>query len=866
MQSIMKKTFLFATIFLVAAAMGLTLTVDHTYAAAKKAPEKIVLKTQAKTVDVGGKVKVSVSKTTPKKASKNVTWKITKGKKYAKLVNQKNASVYVKGKKAGGTITLQAVSKADKKVAKTITMKVKNLKAKKLKLDTKSLKVAKGRAVMLGATAKAPQKYGYKVQKTKWKSSNTKIAKVSKKGVVKGKAAGTAKITASSDGKTATCKVKVAKGKTLQPFVLAGTYTKSKVNYTALESNTSVALWDKSSKKFKTAKNKKSVVLGNIVQLQDLDSNGKADIVNVVKRADSTAKWNKNMTWKNGIGTKVEPAIADADAKAIYGAENRIPFGERQLTQFGISDYCGVNDFAQVENSAYWPAYDYYNLKSGGSLTLLEGYKSQNQSTGANCVMTSAVSVLDWYGVRGDLNEFDLATLRGSTKQALSGGTSLEELECVYKNLEKLGITGKWKITDSNNAKGDEGLFNPEWIQSQLKQGHPIQVIWNSYGPHGQVIIGYDDMGTENSADDQLILMDPYDTTDHTNDGYVIQSYQRLAYGLLTWTDGTNQTKYLVAEPQFQWSYTPSSNGGLEKVASNKIVDNDTNSKLDSKVYGQTKTDLAELMENKKIDSDWVNLTSTGLGGPAGWARTDFDVDQSPYYSFKDYYDYENSANSTLTMVENFKTVQQATEWTCGCTSSLMVMEYFNRNGTSGETKETEIDISNRRQDGDVGATTLKGMNQIFDKDAMDTAGHGSDWVSFDRNDLSDPDGEWSEIKGHALQGGKADGGLIPYLLENQIPIMIGSDEWGGHWQVIVGYDSMGTDQTQDDVLILADPYDTTDHNFDGYVVKGFERLVYGWGSAFDEADGNGNNDFIVAFPKDANEQTKAVADELGLN
>jgi hypothetical protein len=41
---------------------------------------------------------------------------------------------------------------------------------------------------------------------------------------------------------------------------------------------------------------------------------------------------------------------------------------------------------------------------------------------------------------------------------------------------------------------------------------------------------------------------------------------------------------------------------------------------------------------------------------------------------------------------------------------------------------------------------------------------------------------------------------------------MIGWNDWGGHWQVIIGYDTMGTEVEQDDVLIVADPYDTTDH------------------------------------------------------
>ena len=49
-------------------------------------------------------------------------------------------------------------------------------------------------------------------------------------------------------------------------------------------------------------------------------------------------------------------------------------------------------------------------------------------------------------------------------------------------------------------------------------------------------------------------------------------------------------------------------------------------------------------------------------------------------------------------------------------------------------------------------------------------------------------------------------GALIPELLAKGIPMMVGSDEWGGHWQVIIGYDNMGTAGTQDDVLIDGGP------------------------------------------------------------
>ena len=41
------------------------------------------------------------------------------------------------------------------------------------------------------------------------------------------------------------------------------------------------------------------------------------------------------------------------------------------------------------------------------------------------------------------------------------------------------------------------------------------------------------------------------------------------------------------------------------------------------------------------------------------------------------------------------------------------------------------------------------------------------------------------------------------------------------------GYDTMNTEYEGDDVIIVADPFDTTDHNQDGYGVYGAERFIY---------------------------------------
>ena len=73
--------------------------------------------------------------------------------------------------------------------------------------------------------------------------------------------------------------------------------------------------------------------------------------------------------------------------------------------------------------------------------------------------------------------------------------------------------------------------------------------------------------------------------------------------------------------------------------------------------------------------------------------------------------------------------------------------------------------------------------------------------------------------------------------------------EWGGHWRVIIGYDTMRTENTLDDVLIMADPYDTCDHKQDGYVVNNGEKFFSMW---FDHSmlpEEQREQPFIVASP-----------------
>lgn len=617
-------------------------------------------------------------------------------------------------------------------------------------------------------------------------------------------------------------------------FILTGEYSDNLINFTAISDDAEVVMWNPDTQKFEESELSEETVVGNFTKLSEKDENGVAGKVEIVPYEAKSEYWDEDATWIEGAGAESEPAVDDATGQALYSAEYRIPMGERILAGFKLGDYSGSTDFHNQPSSTFWTDNDYYTATSNDTLTMLTGYKTYLQTTGWTCGLASIATVLEWYGVRDGLNDMDLAALRGSEDaEQFARGTEISEMENVFNNLTNLGITGKWKITSSDQEGNEELLYDPEWIAGELKAGHPIIVGWNSYGWHYQTIIGYDSMGTEDTLDDVLIVMDSYDTTDHDNNGYAIESFERLVYGV--WTSpysGIAGTKFITAAPEKGWNYEPVMGSGIAADYSNVGTFTDEN-KID---YGDTAKHI------QKYYSDTEYLGDNGLAGAAtgGYERSG-DHNYSPYYKFFDFYNMED--DDQMRILTNFKTVQQSTEWSCGMASASMVMNWF---GMLED--ETEISLATHRQNGDTGATYLTGMEEAFQY--MNDE-HDQDWIWFTNKDLDDPEGEESYIGDYCLQAGTSKDwyGLIPYLLENDIPMMIGSDEWGGHWQVIVGYSDMGTpDATQDDVLILADPYDTTDHNQDGYVIETFERLVYGWYTSYDED--NLHNEFIVAFPE----------------
>ena len=186
----------------------------------------------------------------------------------------------------------------------------------------------------------------------------------------------------------------------------------------------------------------------------------------------------------------------------------------------GAKEYQGKHD---ILNSKYYKSLDIYNMKSSGSLILLEKFKTYQQTLSYTCGCASLIMAI-YYLDNKVISEKE-CVMKAHTN---SDGTMPYNLE---KAIEEFGYDYESKRRGFNSTDDipsyDEYKF-ADYVKNTLRRNLPIIILSNDWAGHYTVIIGYDDMGNNNIADDVLIVADPFDTTDHVCDGYTIWSFERL--------------------------------------------------------------------------------------------------------------------------------------------------------------------------------------------------------------------------------------------------------------------------------------------------------------------------------------------------
>ena len=174
---------------------------------------------------------------------------------------------------------------------------------------------------------------------------------------------------------------------------------------------------------------------------------------------------------------------------------------------------------------------------------------------------------------------------------------------------------------------------------------------------------------------------------------------------------------------------------------------------------------------------------------------------QSRYYVANDFF--QMKSDGTLHILTQFQTYQQTTEYTCGAASSLMVLNWF------GQKQYHEKAVAGLLETHSTKGSSVENIADLFELLGWNVDYHAS-----------------TDRRFHTVEA--AEQAIIDYI-DRGIPIMIDWVDWAGHWQVLIGIDTCGTDTPYDDVLIFADPYDVTDHKQDGYYTYPLGRFFGMW-------------------------------------
>ena len=183
--------------------------------------------------------------------------------------------------------------------------------------------------------------------------------------------------------------------------------------------------------------------------------------------------------------------------------------------------------------------------------------------------------------------------------------------------------------------------------------------------------------------------------------------------------------------------------------------------------------------------------------------RGKIDILNSKYYKAIDVYNLKSSGN--LVLLEKFKTYQQTANYTCGCASLIMCAYHID--GKIINESECAVRAKSSPDFGTDPENLEKALTEF-----------GYDYESKRKGFKEDEIPSYDEYKFAEY---------VKNSIKNNEPIIIASNDWAGHYTVIIGYDDMGTDVIEDDVAIVADPFDTSDHICDGYTIWSFDRLYY---------------------------------------
>ncbi len=222
---------------------------------------------------------------------------------------------------------------------------------------------------------------------------------------------------------------------------------------------------------------------------------------------------------------------------------------------------------ADVPGSPYFPLIDFYHSYSRGSLSILPCFRTYQQTRGYTCASAVALMTLYHFGF-SDWEELKIADKMASFHGLPPDTRRPVPVSDLARFFESLGWDVESNLERARLAPEDEHVYDPwrseaaktfptlesfaAYCRRTIRSGAPIMVENIDWGAHWRVIIGYDDMGTDNPAHGVLILSDPHDTADHCQDGYVVEhidKFYSMWYDIFVMERDECTQPFVVARP-----------------------------------------------------------------------------------------------------------------------------------------------------------------------------------------------------------------------------------------------------------------------------------------------------------------------------
>ena len=408
--------------------------------AAAKKPTKMSISSNYKTVDIKGKVTVKVKSVSPANASKAVTWKSSN-----KNIATVSSSGVVTGKKAG-TVKITATSKSNKKLKKTVTIKVKQIKPT-LSLNTVYAYTRDGYVAVKASVPSNVYNAGvsYKISSTKY--AKLKSSKTSKKGYSSLKA---------RTGYVYISPVKATKNKvTLTATSRENKKIKKTCRVYVRQSVNAIAFDQKSAE----------AEAGKTIELKANAT--KPSKPYSIKLVYSSSDKTVATVDQNGNVTAIKPGTAKITATAKYGNRNKAKASCNLEVYDAVEPSVKGNN---VEYSIDMNEYDYYEItgeKNGEDLSIILYNEDLMNITG------NGNMGFDW--INADAKAFENASFSYKVNKKSANNTAYE----VTKNGNELrvklnGVAHSWYYVKEKDSFKSSGVdYTVTLYSTKDGEAHP---------------------------------------------------------------------------------------------------------------------------------------------------------------------------------------------------------------------------------------------------------------------------------------------------------------------------------------------------------------------------------------------------------